>query len=98
MEKGIYSIKEVINSILKDVFDRRNSLEANVTKLWQDIIKGETKNIPPSSIISLNNGILKVKVSNSSYLYKLAFLKNALIKKLNKKLGKEIVKDIKFNI
>lgn len=96
MRKKTYPIKEVINSVLKDVSRKDNSIEAQVVSIWQNIAEKEAGG--RASVINFNNGILRVKVVNSSYFYKFTILKTKLVNQLNKEIGQEIVKDIMFNI
>ncbi|UCF64307.1 MAG: DUF721 domain-containing protein [bacterium] len=44
----------------------------------------------------ITQGILFVKVSDPAWRNELQFFKNEIIEKLNQKIGKKIVKDIKF--
>jgi predicted nucleic acid-binding Zn ribbon protein len=44
----------------------------------------------------ISEGILSVKVSDPAWRNELYFFKNEIIQKLNNKIGKSIIKDIKF--
>jgi len=96
MENKPYPIKEILSSLLENIADKGNSIQVRIGKVWEEITMediGEN-----ASVIKFSNGILKVKVVNSSYFYQLTLLKNRLIKKLNERLGEKLVKDINFCI
>jgi len=93
-------MKDIVNSVVKDIFDKNKSKEADLVGIWDEVVKKTLKKKKGNfgSLIGFDNKILKIKVANSSYFYKLTILKTALIDSINKKVGKVIIKDIKLSI
>jgi predicted nucleic acid-binding Zn ribbon protein len=77
------------NSGLEKVLDQQNLIEA-----WDDVV-GEkiSKNAKAKSI---EYGVLKVKTISPTWRQELFLQKNEIIIKLNEKIKKKIIKDIKF--
>ena len=62
--------------------------------LWDETV-GETvaKNAQPDRV---EHGVLIVKVSSPTWRQELYFQKEQIIKKINNKIGKNIIRDIRF--
>jgi len=81
------------------IFLRKAGLEKGVKQntallVW-DEVEGENiaENTSPEKI---EHGTLTVKVENSSWRQELVFKKKEIIEKLNSKLGKKTIKEIRF--
>ena len=63
-------------------------------EIWSETV-GETvsKNTEPTSI---EHGILSIKTTTPAWRQELQFQKTQIIEKLNKKLNKKLIKDIRF--
>ena len=63
-------------------------------KIWCKVVGNKiSKNTEPMSV---KNGILEVKTTNSVWKQELQIQKTEIIKKLNKRLKKNIIKEIRF--
>ena len=80
-------------------FLKRSGLNSGVEqqkalKVWGKTVGNKiSKNTEP---ISVKNGILEIKTTNSVWRQELQIQKTEIIKRLNKILKKNIIKEIKF--
>ena len=87
-------LKAAINNLLKAA-----GLEAGVSQnkallVWDDVVGAKvSENTTPEKVEA---GILYIKASNPTWRQELMFKKEEILKKLNKKLGEKIIKEIKF--
>ena len=87
-------LKAAINNLLKAA-----GLEAGVSQnkallVWDDVVGAKvSENTTPEKVEA---GTLYVKASNPTWRQELMFKKEEILKKLNKKLGEKIIKEIKF--
>lgn len=87
-------LKKIIGRFLK-----KNGLEKGVNQnkallIWKEIVgKTIADNTSPEKV---EHGILTVKTKNSSWRQELLFKKQEIIEKLNKSLGDNTIKEIKF--
>ena len=87
-------LKSAINNLLKAA-----GLEAGVAQnkallVWDDVVGAKvSENTKPEKVEA---GTLYIKASNSTWRQELVFKKEDILKKLNKKLGEKIIKEIKF--
>jgi predicted nucleic acid-binding Zn ribbon protein len=89
-----------IGSIIDEVLKKyRHETDAELMQVWQiwDNIVGAViaQNAKPAAF---NGRILLVHVSSSAWIHQLQFLKKEMIAKLNDRLGKTLVEDLKFKI
>lgn len=87
-------LKKIIGRFLE-----KNGLEKGVNQnkallIWEEIV-GNTiaENTSPEKV---EHGILTVKTKNPSWRQELLFKKQEIIEKLNKNLGDNTIKEIKF--
>ena len=89
---------EHIGGTLKKLI-KREGLEHEINQqkainLWGDVVGQKIKeNTEP---IEVQFGVMTVKVKNSVWKQELQFQKNDIIKSLNKKLIKTMIKDLRF--
>jgi len=84
----------VLKKVLLNLGIEGKVKEGRVFRVWD---KGVGKKIATHThLLKIKKGRLFVKVSDSSWLQELSFLKEKIIKKINKKMGEEVVKDIFF--
>ena len=62
--------------------------------MWDKIVGPKVRKNTEATTIE--NGVLTVKSANAVWRQELQLKKRKMIEKLNKKIGKEIVKDIRF--
>ena len=80
-------------------FLRKSGLNSGVEqqealKLWGEIVGNKiSKNTKPMSV---KNGTLVIKTTNSVWKQELQIQKTEIIKKLNNRLKKNIIKEIRF--
>ena len=87
-------LKAAINNLLKAA-----GLEAGVSQnkallVWDDVVGAKvSENTTPETVEA---GTLYIKASNPTWRQELMFKKEEILKKLYKKLGEKIIKEIKF--
>lgn len=88
------SIKITIDSMLRRFGIDNAIAQNNALNIWNDVV-GETvaKNAIPDRV---EHGVLIVKVSSPTWRQELYFQKDEIIKKLNNKIGKKVIRDIRF--
>lgn len=99
MPKGdpqLEKLGEVLKKSLKRLDLSPKLEEYGVWPVWDEIV-GATiaRNAQPEKI---RNGTLFVKVSSSTWMQELQYMKEMISEKLNQSLGKEVVKNIFFVI
>jgi hypothetical protein len=62
--------------------------------MWEDVVGSSAAKV--SSAVTCKDGILFVEVKNSVWAAELSLLKRDIIKKLNRRLGRGTIKDIRF--
>ena len=89
---NLMNIGAVIKKLMRNpkLVDRLEKLD--VLDIWKEIIGKDLKQYITESRIKDN--ILYVKVKSSVLKNELSYKKTELIKKINKKIGKKIIKDI----
>ncbi len=89
---NLMNIGVVIKKLMQNpkLVDRLEKLD--VLDIWKDIIGKDLEKYIAEARIKDN--ILYVKVKSSIVKNELSYKKTDLIKKINKKIGKEIIKDI----
>ena len=89
-----------INDVLKKLKYRlqvaKKQKEIEVLKEWTDIVGEKLSSYTyPMYIVK---GNLYIGSEGSSWFQEASFLRQEIIKRVNEKFGKEVVKDIKFKI
>ncbi|UCD77003.1 MAG: DUF721 domain-containing protein [Desulfobacterales bacterium] len=89
-----------IGSLIPDVLKTyRRESDSELVQVWQvwDSTLGEiiAQNAKPAAF---KGRILLVHATNSTWIHQLQFLKDEMIAKLNKALGKPLIDDLKFKI
>ena len=87
-------IQIAIQSFLKKSGLNSGVEQQKALKLWGEIVGNKiSKNTEPTSV---KNGVLVIKTTNSVWKQELQIQKTEIIKKLNKRLKKNIIKEIRF--
>jgi len=94
---GPQPLSDIIPGIIKKMGLSQRVKEAEVVKEWPEMVgKAIAKHCQP---VSLEKGVLTVYVDSSPWLNELQrFSKMMILEKLQSKLGKKAVKDIRFRI
>jgi len=90
----IFSVDEVLSSVLKQSGFEDKSEYLKIYKIWPAVV-GE-KIAENTCLESAKRGTLFVNVSNPAWMQELHFLKGMIIEKLEKKLGEGTIRDIRF--
>lgn len=93
-KKRAERIGSVLDRVLKKLGIEKQLKERTLFGVWEEEVGAEiARHAQPAHI---KNGRLTVSVEGSVYVQEYSFLKKDLIKKLNGRLGKPIVKEIVF--
>jgi len=88
------TLQQAINKLIKDLGIENRVLENQVLNVWSTVVGKRIAEI--SSADKIENKVLIVRVLHSSWRNELLYHKRNIIDKLNKKIGKRMVDDIKF--
>jgi len=88
------TLEQEINKLIKELGIENKVLENQVINVWSNIVGKRISEI--SKAEKIENKILIVKVLNSAWRNELLYHKRNIIDKLNKKIGKKVVEDIKL--
>ncbi len=89
-------LKNIIASLLEDGTLPFKPEDAHIWEEWDRVVgPAISDNARPSRI---NNGTLRVRVSNAIWLQELKFVEENIKEKLNEKLGRKAVDKIEFRI
>ena len=87
-------IKQAIKILLKKTGLEGGVKQQEVINVWEEVVGDKvSQNTSPEKVES---GTLYIKTSNPTWRQELVFKKSDIIKKLNNKLGKNTIKEIKF--
>ena len=88
------SLKIAIDAMLRKFGIDNAIAQNNALNMWNEIV-GETvaKKTEPDRV---EHGVIVVKVSSPTWRQELYFQKKEIIKKLNNKIGKKVIRDIRF--
>ncbi|MCG2675566.1 DUF721 domain-containing protein [bacterium] len=89
-------IKRILNAILRKLGLEKRIKECAILSLWNDAV-GENIALHTKPL-KVYDGRMTVLVESSSWTQELTFLKNRIIERLNRSIGKEVIKDIYFKI
>ena len=88
------SIQKVIDNLLKNLGIETRIKESMAVVIWPDIVGQRVAEISKAERVI--DGILFVKVESSTWRTELLLHKEKILKKLNQKLGKPIIAEIRF--
>ena len=88
------SLKIAIDSMLRKLGIDNAIAQNNALNIWNEIV-GETvaKNTEPDRV---EHGVIIIKVSSPTWRQELYFQKKEIIQKINNKIGKSVIRDIRF--
>jgi predicted nucleic acid-binding Zn ribbon protein len=87
-------LKDIMSSLLKGAELPFNPADAQIWSVWEEAVgKAIAGHAHP---LWIKNGTLRVNVSDPIWLQEVEYFKDAIIEKLNGKLGRTAVKKIDF--
>ena len=88
------SVKIAIDSMLRKFGIENAIAQNNALNIWSEIV-GEkvAKHTEPNRV---EHGIMIIKVSSPTWRQELYFQKTEIIKKINNKIGRNVIRDIRF--
>ena len=99
MEKSFKTVErldQVVENLIQDYGYDSKIGEARVFLVWKDIVGGFiAENAEPSSLVE---GKLCIWVKNNVLLSELRLLSSDLIGKINSKIGKNVIKELRFQL
>ncbi len=87
-------IDVAIQSSLRRFGIVRKVRRSQAIHIWEDIVGPTTAKV--SAAVACKDGILFVEVKNSVWASELSLLKRDIIKRMNRRLGRGTIKDIRF--
>jgi predicted nucleic acid-binding Zn ribbon protein len=88
------SLKTSLDSMFRRFGIDKAISQNNALSVWQEVVgEAVAKNTVADRV---EHGILIVKVSSPTWRQELFFQKDVIVKKLNNKIGKNVIRDIRF--
>lgn len=88
------SLKQVLNIYLHKAGLAKGVAQNTAVHIWPVVVgKQVSENTTPEGV---EHGVLTVRTSTPAWRQELQFKKEEIIKKLNNKIEKNVIKDIKF--
>lgn len=84
----------ILPRVIRKLGLERGIKQQKALELWKEVAGKPISD--KTTPLEVSDGILKVRVKDSIWRQELYFLKEELKDKLNKSLGEEIIKDIRF--
>ncbi|MFZ5518102.1 MAG: DUF721 domain-containing protein [Candidatus Zhuqueibacterota bacterium] len=88
------TLADALKNLIKSLGIEDQVQVNQILLLWPSVVGKKIAEVSQAQKIEHN--ILFVKVTNDSWRQELLFLKKNIIDKLNKKVGKEIIRDIRL--
>lgn len=89
-------IGDILESSLKSYRKKNDLGMIKIWDMWEDAVgKNISENAKPAAF---KGDVLLIHVNSSPWMHHLQFLKQDIINKVNSKMGKEMVTEIKFKI
>ena len=89
------SIGDAVKEFLQSQGFTEKIEQADVIRMWPEIVGEQVASMTEAKRIS--KGLLTVKVADSAWRNELVYMRETLRRKINSRIGKDLVKDIKFN-
>lgn len=90
------ALRDILKNVISDIENKERS-EGDIPETWRKIVGSKAAGHTKPEF--LKGKRLVVKVSDSSWLYKLTLEKKSLLEKLNKALGsRKKIKELQFRI
>ncbi len=93
---GLKSLRAVIEESLRQPEGDRSFRDLSCTRYWPEVV-GETV-AAATRVQGLRDGVLLVAAKTSTWAFELTFFKDAYRRGLNERVGKPVVRDIRFRV
>lgn len=90
----VTGIREALEGGLRQIGMVRKVRRAQAVDVWPEVVGRTAANV--STAISCKDGVLFVAVKNSMWANELSLLKTEIIRKLNRRLGRGTIIDVRF--
>lgn len=90
---GFFSSEEIIKIIKNKIGLKEENYQLH--RIWEKVSGKSAKH---TQVVKVKQGKMWITVESPVYLQELIFKKRELIKEINKHIGKEDIKEIKFTI
>lgn len=91
---GFISVEKIISRILRNLKDSRRLREELILFVWEEVVgKGVSRNTSPQRVFS---GIMTVNTNGSAWAQELSLQKEEIRKRLNERIGFDLITDIRF--
>lgn len=89
-------IREILNKILKPADMRLLEFQARLRQVWEDNLSPMLRQ--QTELVDFNRKILYVEVAANPSIQELHFLKPRILAAMQRQLGENTIKDIKFRV
>ncbi len=95
-ERGLNSLAAVLEQTLKKLQLTDAALEARAMLLWGEMVGEQMARA--SEARTIRNGVLEITTRSSAWNQEFSFQKATLLRRYRERLGKEVVRDIRFAV
>jgi len=88
------TLSQALRELIKDLGIENEVIHHQAVQLWPEVVGKRIATISHAERIDGN--VLFVKVQNDSWRNELVFLKKDIMERLNKRIGKKVVTDIRL--
>ena len=88
------TLGQALSQLIKDLGIESEIIHNQAVQLWPEVVGKKIANITQAK--KIDGKILFVKVKNDSWRNELVFLKKDIIERLNKRIGKKVVEDLRL--
>ena len=88
------SLKDALQDFFRSQGFERKISEAEVLEYWPNAVGGTIA--AKTEALKMKEGILTIKVEDAVWRNELVYLRMDFREKINNKIGRELIKDIKF--
>ena len=88
------TLAQALKQLIKDLGIESEILHNQAVQLWPEVVGKKIAKI--SQAVRIDGNILFVKVKNDSWRNELVFYKKDIIERLNKRIGKKVVEDLRL--
>lgn len=92
--KKTQSIADALQTLLKDMGIEKKVCEQEVINEWSEIVGSKISAV--TQIVRVEDGVLLVRVKNSSWRNELTFLKPKIVEKITQDYRGSQIRDIRF--
>ena len=89
-------IQEILTKILKPGDLRQLELEARLRQIWEESVSPEVRQ--NTQLVDFSRKTLYVAVASNPWVQELHFLKPRILAAMQRELGEQVIRDIKFRM